>query len=317
MSEQEHTQVRWQQVSADEAGQRLDNYLLNQLKGVPKSMVYRIVRKGEVRVNKKRVKPAYRLQAHDQVRIPPVRQKPASALPNPKLAQVQRVGANVVFEDDYLLVVNKPAGVAVHGGSGLQFGVIEALRALRPELHFLELVHRLDRETSGLLLLAKKRSALRRLHEQLREKTMRKKYLALVAGQWPVGRRKVTAPLYKNQLQSGERIVRASDEGKESLTRFKIRQKYMEATLIEASPVTGRTHQIRVHCQVAGHPIAGDPKYGTDQFTGEMAAKGLERMFLHASELHLSHPDSGQPVRLEAPMEPALEQVLKQLTRTA
>ena len=259
--------VQFLTISDDEAGQRIDNYLLSKLKGVPKSLMYRIVRKGEVRINKGRVKPEYKLQAGDILRIPPVRisEKEQPQISN-KLNKVNQLGNQIIFEDDYLLAINKPSGIAVHGGSGLSFGVIEALRALRPEARFLELVHRLDRDTSGILLIAKKRSVLRHLHEQLRIKTIQKDYLALVRGQWQSHCKVVQAPLLKNELSGGERIVRVSEQGKPSETRFSIEERYIAATLIKASPITGRTHQIRVHTQYAGHPIALDDKYGDAEF---------------------------------------------------
>ncbi len=309
------TGVRFQTVEADYQEQRIDNYLLAQLKGVPKSLVYRILRKGEVRVNKKRVKPEYKLKAGDVIRIPPVRVAEDNPLPSANLDQVQALKHHILYEDSILLVINKPAGLAVHGGSGLQFGLIESLRALRPEAKHLELVHRLDRDTSGCLLIAKRRSALRSLHEQLRDKTMDKFYLALVRGQWQSHVRKITAPLLKNTLKSGERIVRVDSAGKPSETKFRIVQKYAQATLVEASPVTGRTHQIRVHTLHAGHPIAGDPKYGDGEFDQSMRELGLERLFLHAHRVSFKHPQTGLPVTVEAPMDEDLQQVLKRLQR--
>lgn len=309
------TGVRFQTVEADYQEQRIDNYLLAQLKGVPKSLVYRILRKGEVRVNKKRVKPEYKLKAGDVIRIPPVRVAEDNLLPSANLDQVQALKHHILYEDSILLVINKPAGLAVHGGSGLQFGLIESLRALRPEAKHLELVHRLDRDTSGCLLIAKRRSALRSLHEQLRDKTMDKFYLALVRGQWQSHVRKITAPLLKNTLKSGERIVRVDSAGKPSETKFRIVQKYAQATLVEASPVTGRTHQIRVHTLHAGHPIAGDPKYGDGEFDQSMRELGLERLFLHAHRVSFKHPQTGLPVTVEAPMDEDLQQVLKRLQR--
>ena len=309
------TGVRFQTVEADYQEQRIDNYLLAQLKGVPKSLVYRILRKGEVRVNKKRVKPEYKLKAGDVIRIPPVRVAEDNPLPSANLDQVQALKHHILYEDSILLVINKPAGLAVHGGSGLQFGLIESLRALRPEAKHLELVHRLDRDTSGCLLIAKRRSALRSLHEQLRDKTMDKFYLALVRGQWRSHVRKITAPLLKNTLKSGERIVRVDSAGKPSETKFRIVQKYAQATLVEASPVTGRTHQIRVHTLHAGHPIAGDPKYGDGEFDQSMRELGLERLFLHAHRVSFKHPQTGLPVTVEAPMDEDLQQVLKRLQR--
>ncbi|TBL66839.1 23S rRNA pseudouridine(955/2504/2580) synthase RluC [Hafnia alvei] len=311
-----NTSVKLVTIAADEAGQRIDNFLRNQLKGVPKSMIYRIVRKGEVRVNKKRIKPEYKLQPGDEVRIPPVRiaerdEAPVSA----KLDKVAALNDCIIFEDDHLLVLNKPSGTAVHGGSGLSFGVIEGLRALRPEARFLELVHRLDRETSGVLLVAKKRSALRALHEQLRMKGMQKDYLALVRGQWQSHCKVVQAPLLKNILQSGERIVRVNAEGKPSETRFKVEERFEHATLVKASPVTGRTHQIRVHALHAGHPIAFDDRYGDRDFDAELKGTGLDRLFLHAAALRFEHPNTGETMRVEAPMDKKLRHCLDVLRK--
>ncbi|URQ62172.1 23S rRNA pseudouridine(955/2504/2580) synthase RluC [Pantoea alhagi] len=303
-------------ISAEEAGQRIDNFLRTQLKGVPKSMIYRILRKGEVRVNKKRIKPEYKLQAGDEVRIPPVRvaEREEAAI-SPKLERVASLKDAILYEDEYILILNKPSGTAVHGGSGLSFGVIEGLRALRPEARFLELVHRLDRDTSGVLLVAKKRSALRSLHEQLREKGMQKDYLALVRGQWPSHIKAVQAPLLKNILQSGERIVRVSSEGKPSETRFKVEERYAFATLVKASPVTGRTHQIRVHTLHAGHPIAFDDRYGEREFDKQLSATGLRRLFLHAAALSFNHPHSGDRMRIEAPLDDELKRCLAVLRK--
>ncbi|MBN6073725.1 23S rRNA pseudouridine(955/2504/2580) synthase RluC [Aggregatibacter actinomycetemcomitans] len=312
-----NSSVQFLTVSDDEAGQRLDNFLLARLKGVPKSLIYRIVRKGEVRVNKGRSKPEYKLLVDDVVRIPPVRvaEKVQATISN-KLTKVAQLEQHIIFEDNYLLVLNKPSGIAVHGGSGLDFGVIEALRALRPEARFLELVHRLDRDTSGILLVAKKRSALRNLHEQLREKTVQKDYLALVRGQWQSHCKVVQAPLLKNELAGGERIVKVSEQGKPSETRFSVEERYANATLIKASPVTGRTHQIRVHTQYAGHPIAFDSKYGDKQFDQHMAELGLNRLFLHAYAIRFEHPYSGETLRLTAPLDEKMKGILKQLRET-
>jgi len=284
--------VRWHTVLTDESGQRLDNFLIAQLNKVPKSLVYRIIRKGEVRVNKKRAKPDYKINSGDLIRIPPVKVAEKAPLPSAKLDKIARLEELILYEDASFIVVNKPSGLAVHGGSGLNFGLIEGLRALRPNDKNLELVHRIDRDTSGILLVAKKRSVLKLLHEQLRNKEMNKQYLALVRGQWQKRVRMVEAPLQKNTLQSGERVVRVSAEGKPSQTRFRIYQRYAEATLVEASPLTGRTHQIRVHCLHAGHPIAKDPKYGDTDFDELMASKGLTRLFLHAWKLSFKHPEN-------------------------
>ena len=313
MKEELSQKVRFVTIESDLAGQRIDNFLRTQLKGVPKSMIYRILRKGEVRVNKGRVKPEYKLQADDLIRIPPVRVAEEKDTPNPKLEKVAELENCILFEDDRILVINKPSGTAVHGGSGLSFGLIEGLRALRPDAKFMELVHRLDRDTSGCILIAKKRSALRHLHAQLREGQMDKRYQALVAGQWPENRFKVKAPLLKNVLQSGERLVSVNDTGKPSETRYRILTRYEDATLVEASPITGRTHQIRVHCQHAGHPIACDPKYGDAGFDETMKSRGLKRLFLHAASIQFLHPGTEEQIRFQAPLDEQLTHALKQL----
>lgn len=312
----ENLSVQFLTVSDEEAGQRIDNFLRTKLKGVPKSMIYRILRKGEVRINKKRVKPEYKLLDGDLIRIPPVRTSEREDAPvSAGLAKVSALANCIIYEDDYLLVLNKPSGTAVHGGSGLSFGVIEGLRALRPEARFLELVHRLDRDTSGVLLVAKKRSALRALHEQLRSKGMQKDYLALVRGQWQSHCKVVQAPLLKNILQSGERIVRVNSEGKPSETRFKVEERFEHATLVKASPVTGRTHQIRVHTLHAGHPIAFDDRYGDRDFDNQLAGTGLKRLFLHAQALKFEHPNTGETLRVEAPLDEGLRRCLQVLRR--
>ncbi len=308
--------VEFVTISEDYQGQRIDNFLRTKLKGVPKSMIYRILRKGEVRVNKKRIKPEYKLQADDLVRIPPVRVSEKEAIaPSANLDSVKALESQILYEDKYLMVINKPSGMAVHGGSGLSFGLIEGLRAIRPESRFLELVHRLDRDTSGCLLVAKKRSTLKALHEQLREKTMQKDYQALVSGAWPRASKVVNAPLLKNTLSSGERIVRVDDAGKPSQTRFKIIQRYEHATLIQASPVTGRTHQIRVHTLHAGHPIACDDKYGNKEFTQFMNGLGLKRLFLHAVRLKFYNPGTETTMEVEAPLDSALTNSLTKLKK--
>jgi 23S rRNA pseudouridine955/2504/2580 synthase len=304
------------EIEPDFIGQRIDNFLLARLKGVPKSVIYRVLRKGEVRVNKKRIKPEYKLQQDDVVRIPPLTVAAEGEPVSVKLSMVKNLEQHILFEDNDLIVLNKPSGMAVHGGSGLQFGVIEALRALRPLAKHLELVHRLDRDTSGCLLIAKKRSVLTHLHEQLRNKTVEKKYWALVAGDWDNKVRKVTEPLKKNTLQSGERVVRVDErEGKPSETRFRILQRYQQGTLVEAFPVTGRTHQIRVHTACTGHPIACDDKYVDNAFTAQMQQVGLNRLFLHAKILSFIHPMTETTMRIEAPLDPSLEQALAKLTR--
>lgn len=301
------------EVDADQAGQRIDNFLRTALKGAPKSLIYRILRKGEIRVNKKRVKPDTRLCAGDLVRIPPVRvaERGESAPVGAGLAD--HLEGAVLYESDSLIVLNKPAGLAVHGGSGVTLGLIEALRQLRPDCRFLELVHRLDRDTSGCIMVAKKRSMLRYLHDALRMRKVNKIYHALVVGRWPRRRDKVDAPLQRFELKSGERIVKVHPEGKASITEFKVLNRYQEiATLIEARPLTGRTHQIRVHTQFAGHPIAGDVKYTPDADNREFRARGIKRLMLHAARLELTLPD-GERLRVEAPLDPDTESALSRL----
>ena len=304
--------VRLLEVTQENALQRIDNYLRLHLKGVPKSMIYRIIRKGEVRVNKKRIKPDYKLQAGDIVRIPPVRVAAENVLPSPKLNKIAQLESLIIYEDDALLILNKPSGLAVHGGSGLDFGAIEGLRALRPDARFLELVHRIDKATSGCLLVAKKRSTLRALHEQLRNKTMNKQYLALVKGAWDKKWRLVTEPLLKNSQNS---IVKVSSDGKPSQTRFRIVQRYQGATLLEASPLTGRTHQIRVHCACKGHNIACDDRYGDQIFTNEMQKLGLNRLFLHAAHITFYHPVLEKKMTASAPLCEKLTSLLEKLKR--
>ncbi|HJE28602.1 MAG TPA: 23S rRNA pseudouridine(955/2504/2580) synthase RluC [Pseudomonas nitrititolerans] len=305
--------VQMLEVSPEFAGQRIDNFLRNQLKGVPKTLIYRILRKGEVRVNKGRIKPEYKLQAGDVVRVPPLRLAERDE-PAP-LAQglLERLEAAIVYEDKALIVLNKPAGIAVHGGSGLSYGVIEALRQLRPDAKELELVHRLDRDTSGLLMVAKKRSMLRHLHQELRGDGVDKRYMALVRGRWETGKKQVSAPLLKNTLRSGERMVEVTDEGKEALTLFRVLRRFGDfATLVEARPVTGRTHQIRVHARHAGHAIAGDSKYGDEDFSREIRELGGKRLFLHAYGLKVPLPDGGE-LNLEAPVDEVWSQTLGKL----
>ncbi|MDE1166381.1 MAG: 23S rRNA pseudouridine(955/2504/2580) synthase RluC [Pseudomonas sp.] len=291
------------EVAPELAGQRIDNFLINVLKGVPKTLVYRIVRKGEVRVNKGRIKPEYKIQAGDIIRVPPVR-LPERDEPVP-VAQglLQRLEAAIVYEDKALIVLNKPAGIAVHGGSGLTFGVIEAFRQMRPDAKELELVHRLDRDTSGLLMIAKKRSMLRHLHAALRGDGVDKRYMALVRGHWATAQKSVRAPLAKSNLRSGERMVEVNEEGKEALTMFKVLRRFGDfATMVEARPITGRTHQIRVHTLHAGHAIAGDSKYGDEDFSREIRDLGGKRLFLHAYQLTVPLPDGGE-LKLEAPVD--------------
>jgi len=308
--------VRFITIDEEDAGQRIDNFLLRTLKGVPKSHLYRLMRKGEIRVNKKRIKPVYKLALDDILRIAPIRVSEKTDNVSTGLNIVANLEKQILFEDERLIVINKPSGMAVHGGSGLSFGLIEALRALRPNAPMLELVHRLDRDTSGCLVVAKKRSALRHLHEQLRNKKVQKFYHALVKGHWPTKLTRVTEGLRKNDLKSGERVVIVDNiNGKESETRYKVLERYRGATLVRAFPVTGRTHQIRVHCQVSGHSIAMDAKYGHEDFDADMKNKGLKRLFLHAASIEFTHPRTEERVKIEAPLEPSLEKLLSKLVK--
>ena len=303
--------VIYVEITEDNSDQRLDNFLITRLKGVPKSHIYRIVRKGEVRVNKGRVDVKYRLVAGDIVRIPPVRvaeRSEASYIPQGLQAALQQ---GILFEDEGFLIVNKPAGFAVHGGSGVSSGIIEGLRLLRPDAHFLELVHRLDKDTSGCLLIAKKRSALRLLQELFRNSQIQKTYQALLSGQWARKKLVVNAPLLKNAGKGGERIVVISPSGKAAETLFRRLQLFPNATLVEASPKTGRTHQIRVHAASLGHPIVGDERYGLDEVNRAFKSKGYKRMFLHAQTLRFQHPVTGAPMIISAPLPAQLETLLK------
>lgn len=308
-------QVQLVTISSEDAGQRIDNFLIRICKGVPKSHLYRVLRSGEVRVNKGRIDQTYRLQEDDVVRIPPLRlaEKPAQTAPACEFA--------ILLEDEHMLVINKPAGVAVHGGSGVSYGVIEQLRASRPQAKFLELVHRLDRETSGILLLAKKRSALTHLHEQIREGEFDKRYLTLVQGDWQNRRQHVKLPLFKYTTSEGERRVRVQADGQASHTVFQLLRKYGPYTLLEAELKTGRTHQIRVHLASSGFPILGDDKYGDFALNralqkAEGGRKALKRMFLHAHQITFVHPHTGKEVTLNAPLPPECTVFLKSLEQS-
>lgn len=309
--------VRRLTAGEEDSGQRLDNFLFRTLKGVPKSHVYRLLRTGQVRVNGRRVKPDYRLESGDELRLPPVRQeeKPAPGF-SPRWQQ-EALGGAILFEDERLLVVNKPAGMAVHGGSGVAFGVIETLRQLRPEARSLELAHRLDRQTSGCLIVAKRRSALRALHAAFREGRVEKRYLALLEGPWSGGERSVDVPLEKNRLQGGERMVKVGGAGKYSESIFRPLRKFQTATLVDVQILTGRTHQIRVHAAHLGHPVAGDDKYGDREANKRFKAAGLKRMFLHAHTLVFEHPETGARLQLTAPLDGELEALLERLGKAA
>lgn len=305
------------EVTEHHAGQRLDNYLLRELKGAPRSLIYRIVRRGEVRVNRGRAAPDYRLRAGDMVRIPPLRLSAPDTAEVPSEAQRAAL-ATVLFEDEQLLVIDKPAGMAVHGGSGVAAGVIEILRQTRPQGGFLELVHRLDRETSGCLLLAKRRSALTRLHADLRDNSGRtrridKRYLALLRGPWEGGTVSVEAGLRKGALRGGKKMITAGAQGRYAKSVIRLQEPYADSALVEIELLTGRTHQARVHCAHIDHPIAGDRKYGDKQFNGVMRQRGLRRLFLHASRLAFRHPAGGQRIRVESRLPPELRTVMEAL----
>ncbi|HYH42434.1 MAG TPA: RluA family pseudouridine synthase [Burkholderiales bacterium] len=300
----------WHEVGEEGDAQRVDNYLTRLMKGVPKSHIYRILRSGEVRVNSGRVGPAHRLKIGDRLRVPPVRTAERSAVaPQPRKV-TPRLADRVIHEDEALLVIDKPAGMAVHGGSGVSVGVIEQLRLERPEARFLELVHRLDRETSGVLVIAKKRSALTHLHAQLREGRAHKYYLALAKGVWAQGRRSVKVPLHKYVLANGERRVSVHADGQAAHTIFRMQRLLPGWSLVEAELKTGRTHQIRVHLAHLGSPIAGDDKYGDFELNKALAKTGLKRMFLHACRLTVSHPLTESPVTFESPLPSELSRFL-------
>ncbi|AMN47276.1 23S rRNA pseudouridine955/2504/2580 synthase [Steroidobacter denitrificans] len=314
------SKVAYVEAGEGEAGQRIDNFLARILKDVPRSRLYRILRRGEVRINGKRAAASQRLAAGDRIRLPPLQRSASAAQQDvpktPSRALREFVTGAVIYEDRDLIVLNKPAGVAVHGGSGLNFGVIEALRAAYPQLTELELVHRLDRETSGCLLVAKRRAALRELHALLRERRMEKRYLALVVGRWPFGAKTIDLPLMTHQRQGGERVVRVHAAGREASTRFEpLRHFGKAATLLDVSLGTGRTHQIRVHAAHAGHPIAGDEKYCERDLDAKIRAAGLQRMFLHAHSLSFTRAGAAVPFTITAALPPELQSVLDRLAQ--
>ncbi|MCH9690879.1 MAG: 23S rRNA pseudouridine(955/2504/2580) synthase RluC [Gammaproteobacteria bacterium] len=301
-------------VAEELAGQRIDNFLMARLKGVPRSRIYRILRKGEVRVNKGRVKADYKLKAGDKVRVPPVRMAVEAPVPQAGQQLRQLLAASILYDAGGLLVINKPAGLAVHGGSGLRLGLIEALRQMYPQSPFLELVHRLDRDTSGAILVARKRTVLLHLQAELRSGRLGKCYRALAIGRWPRSQKLVEAPLRKNTLKSGERMVVVDGEGKPSQTRFQVLERFSQATLLEAEPITGRTHQIRVHGQFVGCPLAGDKKYASDDENRQFRKLGLQRLFLHSAQVRCSLPD-GERVVVQAPLPAELDKCLETLRR--
>jgi len=301
-------------ITVDEAGQRIDNFLIRHFKTVPRSRVYRLLRKGEVRVNRKRIDAEYRIQEGDEVRLPPVRMATAEELARPSSSLTELIEGAIIFQDKHLLVLDKPPGVAVHGGSGMSFGVIESLRASRPR-ETLELVHRLDRDTSGCLLVARDRSTLTALHALIRDGGMHKTYMALVAGSWQLGTKRIDAPLATDNRQHGERHVRVAAAGKDSVSIFKPVQFFGAlATLMEVDIPTGRTHQIRVHASFAGHPLLGDDKYGDRERNAALKQQGLKRTFLHAQSIAFDWPGTGVPFHVSAPLPPDLAAVIDAIT---
>ena len=309
-SQRSAPQVRILRIDETRAGQRIDNFLLRECKGVPKSHIYKAIRGGQVRVNKGRISSDYRLQDGDMVRIPPLR------LPEPEQARhVPAAVFPVVYEDEHLMVIDKPAGVAVHGGSGVSFGVIEQLRAARPQEPFLELAHRLDRDTSGLLIIAKRRAALIGLHDMFREIRARKFYWALVQGDWVNDRQHIRFPLLRWLTESGERRVKVDPTGKPAHTIITMQRRFGRFTLVQAELKTGRTHQIRVHLAHSGFPIVGDDKYGDDAIREQFARQGFKRMFLHSGRLEFDHPVTGQPLVLDAPLPAACQTLLDRLEK--
>jgi len=310
--------VQYVEAGEGDAGQRLDNFLVRILKGVPRTHVYRMLRKGEVRVNSKRARPDQRVEAGDRIRLPPVRREPAtpsgSRPPSPSFQKL--VTEAILYEDADLLVINKPAGVAVHGGSGMAHGVIEVLRAARPDAKELDLVHRLDRETSGCLVVAKRRAALRELHAQLREGQVEKRYLALVCGKWDLGQKRIELPLATGERRGGERHVAVRGHGQMAVSTFRPVQFFGTlATLMEVEIGTGKTHQIRVHAAHAGHPVGGDDKYGDRRRNEELARYGLGRMFLHAASIGMTRPGTHEPLHVSAPLGEELHAVLDALVK--
>ncbi len=304
---QEATPVRKLKVDSEYAGQRIDNFLRRELPGVPKGRLYRLLRRGEVRVNGGRIKAEYKLVEGDEVRIPPVRLAPAGAPPADR--QAANIADRVLYEDKRLLVIDKPSGVAAHGGSGVSHGVIELLRHARPEIRDLSLVHRLDRETSGCMVLAKRRSALRELHQKFRDGQVEKNYLALVIGDWQHGETVVDAPLEVRNRRGGERHVVVSQSGKPAETKIRLSRRYGDYSLVHCAPLTGRTHQIRVHAAAAGHPLAGDERYGDEGANRRLKKLGLPRLFLHAQSIAFQD-DSGNDLHFTAPLADDLERFL-------
>lgn len=312
MPNQSSVPVQYVTVEAEYEGQRIDNYLIRVLKGVPKSLIYRILRKGEVRVNKGRIKPHYQVQEGDIIRIPPLRMG-EDAPKGVSRSAIDALSNSILYEDKRIIIINKPCGMAVHGGSGVSSGVIEIMREWRTDLHYIELVHRLDRETSGCLILAKKRSALRQLHDLLSTGQVQKRYLVIVKGAWQRGEYRLEQALQKNTLRSGERVVRVSDEGKDSISVFKPIAVRSQASLLEVQILTGRTHQIRVHAAHLGHPVAGDEKYGDEEFNRYIKSQGGKRMFLHARNLEFELAEPHTEIAVNAPLDTQFDTILAKL----
>jgi 23S rRNA pseudouridine955/2504/2580 synthase len=305
--------VQFIEISASQAGQRIDNFLLTLEKGVPKSRIYRAIRKGEVRVNKGRIKQTYKIQAGDSIRVPPLQVSEKNEPTDISDSLKQQLLSSIIFEDDTMLVLNKPSGLAVHAGTQIQMGVIEAFRLIKPELEFIELVHRLDRDTSGCLLIAKSREALLSLQQQMLSDGIDKRYLTLLKGEIGQDELYVQQPLQKNTVSSGERMVKVDAAGKKAKTLFITKQAFGLAQLTEVKLFTGRTHQIRVHSSWSGYPVAGDDKYGDREFNKTMKSYGLKRLFLHAWRLGIKHPISNEPLTLEAPLPDNLMKVISQM----
>lgn len=305
------TSVKYCSISADEAGQRIDNYLINKLKGVPKTRIYRILRKGEVRINKKRIGPSYKLMEGDEVRIPPMfLEEKAKAVP-PSDATGALLASRILYEDDNLLIINKPSGMSVHAGNTVRVGVVEALRHMYPKYPNLELAHRLDSETSGCLVLAKRKRILREIHELLREGNVTKIYWTLTKGHWTKMERRVDLPLHKDYQDGGKHVVSVRKDGKSALTVFTALEEFADASLMEVKLYTGRTHQIRVHAAYRGHPVAGDDRYGDPEFNKLARDRGLKRMFLHAHTIEFTLPSLNQTIKVSAPLDKDLEAAIK------
>ncbi|WP_044407764.1 RluA family pseudouridine synthase [Thiomicrospira microaerophila] len=305
--------VKLLEVGSEEVGQRLDNFLLKHLRKVPKMLIYRIIRKGEVRVNKGRAQPSRRLELGDIVRVPPVSMVEAGEKVVPPKTQMARIEDLILYEDADLMVVNKPSGMAVHGGSGVSWGLVELVRNLRQDAKRVELVHRLDRDTSGAIILAKKMSVLRCLHEQIRQNQIEKRYLTLLAGHWPKNKQKVDLPLLRTTLGSGERMVEVSPDGKACLSYFFLQQQFDQAALMEVKLITGRTHQIRVHAKAQGCPVVGDDKYGIDEVNKRFKALGMASLALHAQRLVFEHPSTQRKIEIEAPLFKDFKQLISKL----